>query len=178
MSGDVLVRPVADRDWDAIVEMESAAYTGLGLSEGREALRSRAAASPETCFVLEAGGQAAGYVLALPYPADRYPDLRHSETAAFASPNLHLHDLVVSLPYRGEGMARRLLDHVAGTAHSLGYEQLSLVAVGDSERFWSSQGFTARPGGLTADGYGATAVYMSAPLPVPAPRSSPPHESG
>ncbi|WP_330239245.1 GNAT family N-acetyltransferase [Streptomyces sp. NBC_00525] len=177
MNGDVLIRPAGDRDWDAIADMEAAAYGELGLSEGREALRSRAEVSPETCFVLEADGRAVGYLLALPYPAGRYPDLRQSETTAFVSRNLHLHDLVVAPPFRGGGMARRLLEHVAGTARTHGYEQLSLVAVGDSEGFWSSCGFTAHPRPVTAGGYGSTAVYMSAPVPVHGPRPSPPHES-
>ncbi|WP_329325125.1 GNAT family N-acetyltransferase [[Kitasatospora] papulosa] len=178
MNGNVLIRLIRARDWYAIVELESAAYAELGLSEGREVLESRAQISPETCLVLEIDGRAVGYLLALPYPAGRHPDLHKSESTAFASRNLHLHDLVVSRPLRGRGMAQRLLEHVAGTARALGYEQLSLVAVGDSERFWSARGFTVRPGAVTTGGYDSTAVYMSAPVPLHAPRSSSPYESG
>ncbi|MEU4179362.1 GNAT family N-acetyltransferase [Streptomyces sp. NPDC026589] len=156
--------------------MESAAYAELGLSEGLDALRSRARVSPGTCFVVEADDRIAGYLLALPYPADRYPGLRESETTAFASPNLHLHDLVVSSPFRGRGLARRLLDHLVATARNLGFEQLSLVAVGNSRAFWSHQGFTTRPDVVTT-GYDPLAVYMSLALAAPTPRSSPPTES-
>lgn len=177
MTDDVLIRPVGAGDWGAVVAMESAAYTELGLSEGLDALRSRARVSPGTCFVVEADGRIAGYLLALPYPADRYPDLRESETTAFASPNLHLHDLVVSSPFRGRGLARRLLDHLVATARDLGFEQLSLIAVGNSRAFWSYQGFTARPDVVTTGGYDLSAVYMSIAVTALAPRSSPSTES-
>ncbi|MFE2596816.1 GNAT family N-acetyltransferase [Streptomyces sp. NPDC059396] len=174
MSDDVLIRPIGADDWDSIVAMESRAYAELGLSEGRKVLRSRAEVSPETSFVLEAAGRAVGYLLALPYPADRYPDLRRAEETGFTSRNLHLHDIVVAAAYRRRGMARQLLDHLVGTALSCGYEQLSLVAVGGSERFWSARGFTAHPEVVASGSYSSTAVYMSTPLPIAsAPRVHP-----
>ncbi|MGI5452627.1 GNAT family N-acetyltransferase [Streptomyces sp. CA-249302] len=176
MSGEsVCVRGITDADWDAVVLMESRAYAGLGLSEGREALRSRADASPDTCFVLDVGAQPAGYLLALPYPAFRYPDLERSEpVGAHATRNLHLHDLVIAERLRGRGLGQRLLDHLSLAAGSRGFERISLIAVGRSERFWSARGFTPYPG-VSPGGYGANAVYMSrsmkraADVPVPCP---------
>lgn len=85
MTETVRVRPLADGDWDAVVTLERDAYTGLGLSEGRAALQSRAAASPDTCFVVDVGARTAGYVLALPYPPHRYPDLTRTEADRDAS---------------------------------------------------------------------------------------------
>ncbi|MFJ9034297.1 GNAT family N-acetyltransferase [Streptomyces sp. NPDC102274] len=164
MSDDILMRPIRSGDWDAIVAMEYHTYADLGLSEGREVLRSRAAVSPETCFALEDDSQVAGYLLALPYPADHYPDLRQVETTSFTTRNLHLHDIVVAVTHRRRGMAQRLLKHAIGTARSAGYEQLSLVAVGGSEGFWSARGFTAHPGVVASGSYDPTAVYMCAPL--------------
>ncbi|MFD8810548.1 GNAT family N-acetyltransferase [Streptomyces sp. NPDC059627] len=164
MSTDgVRVRHITDADWDAIAALESRAYTELGLSEGRAALRSRADASPETCFVLDIGAQPAGYVLALPYPPFGYPDLERAEeplVPSRPSRNLHLHDIVVAEPLRGRGLGARLLDHLALAAAARGFERISLVAVGRSEPFWSARGFTAYPG-ISPDGYGANAVYMS-----------------
>ena len=81
VSDVVHIRHITEADWDGIVELESRAYTGLGLSEGRAALRSRAAISPGTCFVLDVGSGPAGYLLALPYPALSYPDLERTEEA-------------------------------------------------------------------------------------------------
>ncbi|MFF7473138.1 GNAT family N-acetyltransferase [Streptomyces sp. NPDC008092] len=167
MSGDgVRIRHIADADWDAITAMESRAYTELGLTEGRAVLRARADASPETCFVLDVGSEPAGYVLALPYPPFRYPDLERAEEPAVVAPdpprNLHLHDIVVAERQRGRGLGQRLLTHLTRTAGARGFERISLVAVGRSEPFWSKRGFTAYPG-ISPGGYGANAVYMSRP---------------
>jgi len=163
VSDTIRIRHITDADWDAIVAMESRAYAGLGLSEGRAALRSRADASPSTCFVLDVGARPAGYLLALPYPAFRYPDLERAEETAALSPssrNLHLHDIVVTEGLRGRGLAQRLLNHLTLTASSRGDERISLIAVGRSEPFWSARGFTAHPG-ISPSGYGTHAVYMS-----------------
>ncbi|WP_046729361.1 GNAT family N-acetyltransferase [Streptomyces humi] len=164
MNGDgVRIRHIDDADWDAVAALEARAYAELGLSEGKSALRSRADASPETCFVLDVGSRTAGYVLALPYPPFRYPDLGRAEESAVTarrSGNLHLHDLVVAERLRGRGLGRRLLDHLTLTAGARGFERISLIAVGHSERFWSARGFTAHPG-IAPGGYGANAVYMS-----------------
>jgi GNAT superfamily N-acetyltransferase len=164
MSGDpVRIRHITDTDWDTIVALESRAYTALGLSEGRAALRSRADASPGTCFVLDVGSRPAGYLLALPYPSFGYPDLARTETPALpvrSARNLHLHDIVVTERLRGRGLGQRLLNHLTLTACSRGFERISLIAVGHSEPFWSARGFTPHPG-ISPGGYGANAVYMS-----------------
>jgi ribosomal protein S18 acetylase RimI-like enzyme len=169
MDDTVRVRRIDDGDWDTVVALEREAYTGLGLSEGRAALQSRAAASPETCFVLDVGSRTAGYVLALPYPLLRYPDLeRTEETATACTPgNLNLHDIVVAPGLRRRGLARHLLHHLTGIARARGDERISLVAVGGTERFWAARGFVPRHGVVPAGDYGADAVYMSKPVPAP-----------
>jgi ribosomal protein S18 acetylase RimI-like enzyme len=174
MADTVTVRHLADRDWDAVVALEHDAYAGLGLSEGRTALRSRAAVSPGTCFVLDLGGRTAGYLLALPYPEFRCPDLGRVEPPApgAATRNLHLHDIVIAPALRRRGLGRHLLGHLTGTARARGDRRISLVAVGGSDRFWSARGFVPHPGVAPADGYGTDAVYMSRP--VPAARPGPP----
>ncbi|MGA4838233.1 GNAT family N-acetyltransferase [Streptomyces sp. G45] len=163
--GPLHIRPVTDHDWDGIAALEAGVYTPLGLSEGRAALESRARVSPSTCFVLTSGHRTAGYVLTLPYPAFQSPDLERAERSAFASANLHLHDLVVAEDFRGRGLARRLLRHLTATARAQRYERISLVAVAGSETFWSARGFTAHREVPLPASYGADAVYMSAPVP-------------
>ncbi|MGV9393608.1 GNAT family N-acetyltransferase [Streptomyces olivaceus] len=185
MDETVRVRLLADRDWDAVVALERDAYSGLGLSEDRAALQSRAAASPDTCFVVDVGPRTAGYALALPYPPHRYPDLARTEDAEPpARPsgpssgsggwgNLHLHDIVVAPGLRRRGLARHLLHHLTGTARARGDERISLVAVGGTEGFWTARGFVAQPGVVPAGAYGGGAVYMSKPVPA-RPSPSPP----
>ncbi|QEV16714.1 GNAT family N-acetyltransferase [Streptomyces alboniger] len=172
MNHEIRTRPVADGDWDGIALLEHRAYHRLGLSEGRAALEAKAHASPATCFALDLSGRLAGYLLALPYPESAYPQLGATDDEPTpTSRNLHLHDIVVAEDLRHRGLARHLLNHLTATARSHGYEQISLVAVGGSETFWSARGFTTGRGAVPPAGYGPTAVYMSMTVPAgPAPR--------
>ncbi|MDX3224880.1 GNAT family N-acetyltransferase [Streptomyces sp. ME19-01-6] len=165
MNDEVRIRHIAERDWDDIAALESRVYTGLGLSEGRVALESRARVSPGTCRALEVGPRLAGYVLALPYPMYRYPELDRPEDTAFPSTNLHLHDLVIAENFRRQGLGRRLLGHLTASARTHGYEQISLVAVGGSATYWSARGFTAHQEVVPPDGYGPDVIYMSRAMP-------------
>lgn len=162
--GGLRIRPLAEGDWPRVAALEAEVYAPAGLSEGREALESRGRASPSTCFVLEAGDRIAGYVLALPYPPSRYPDLERPEERSFTSSHLHLHDLVVADDLRGRGLGSRLVRHLAAAARQ-GYEEVSLVAVGGTESFWARHGFRPDRRVELPASYGENAVYMSGPVP-------------
>ncbi|GJF31188.1 N-acetyltransferase [Kitasatospora sp. NE20-6] len=175
------IRLLREEDWDEVVALEERAYAASGLSEGREALRSRHRASPSTCFVLEHAGGFGGYLLALPYPLFRCPDLSLAEEGAVQEndrgSNLHAHDLVITERARGRGLAPRMMRHLHDTALAAGHRTVSLVAVHRSQAVWAPLGYRARPDvGLPAS-YGAEAVYMAKPLEpavtAPAPGSSP-----
>ncbi|WP_424871812.1 GNAT family N-acetyltransferase [Streptomyces sp. SAI-229] len=129
-----------------------------------EALRSRGRISPRTCFVLEAGDRIAGYLLALPYPRHRYPDLTRPEERAYDSRNLHLHDLVIADDLRGRGLGSRLLRRLTETAARSSFERISLVAVGGTGGFWTGHGFLPEPAAELNGEYGDGAVYMSRPV--------------
>ena len=180
MGEDPIIRGIRSHDWEAIVALESAAYTTLGLSEHQAALESRVRASPTTCFVLEHGSRGrriVGYALALPYPRFRCPGLGESERTAFRSRNLHLHDLVVAEELRRRGLAGRLLGHLESVARALKHQHVSLVAVAGTDVFWSRHGFVPHHEVAAPTHYGAHAVYMSKPLGSP-PYGPPPHHEG
>lgn len=141
--------------------LEADTYTASNLSEEPTALKSRAHASPSACFVLEYEQRIVGYALALPYPLFSYPDPARREEAVFHSRNLHLHDLVIAEPFRRRGLAKRLLRALTATARSKTYEQISLIAVGGSDTFWSANGFRARREVALPRSYGPQAMYMS-----------------
>jgi GNAT superfamily N-acetyltransferase len=164
MTRNVRVRRIADGDWDEIVVLEAATYAARGLSEGRAALESKARVSPATCFALDVGPRLAGYLLALPYPEGAFPGLAQRERVVFASRKLHLHDLVIAEDLRGRGLGKRLFGELTTGARGQGYEQISLVAVGGSDTFWSANGFTARDGIADPAGYGPDSVYMTMTL--------------
>ncbi|MFC3571873.1 GNAT family N-acetyltransferase [Streptomyces yaanensis] len=161
MHHDVRIRNISDADWPGVAALEAGVYTDSSLSEGQTALESRGRASPTTCFVLEFGDRIAGYVLALPYPMFRFPDLTRPEVVVFQSRNLHLHDLVIAESLRGRGLGRRLLRHLTSTARAAEYERMSLIAVGGMETFWAANGYRAHREVRLPLSYGSTAVYMS-----------------
>jgi GNAT superfamily N-acetyltransferase len=157
------VRPVRDSDWPDIAGLEARAYADSSLAEGRALLQSRGQASPATCFVLELGERVTGYVLALPYPMFRCPDLARAEQPALRSRNLHLHDMVVAADQRGRGHGSTLLRHLTRTAGPA-YEHLSLIAVQGKATFWASRGFRVHERVAVPPDYGDNAVYMSRAL--------------
>ncbi|GGN34039.1 GNAT family N-acetyltransferase [Streptomyces fuscichromogenes] len=165
---DTRIRRFREEDWNEVVALEERAYAASGLSEGREALRSRHRASPSTCFVLEHAGGLGGYLLALPYPLFRCPDLSVAEDGAVPEgdqgSNLHTHDLVIAERARGRGLARRMQRHLEETGQAARYRTLSLVAVRGSEALWSRLGYRARPEIVLPASYGTEAVYMAKPL--------------
>lgn len=162
MSAGVRIRHLSERDLAGVGRLETSVYQAIGLAEGEDALRSRAAVSPATCFVLEAGRRLAGYSIALPYPMFEFPDLTRPEGVTDRdSRNLHLHDLVIAEDFRRHGLATRLVRHLEVTAASLTYDRISLVSVAGSAGFWSANGFRACPEVALPVGYRENAVYMS-----------------
>ncbi|MFD8693436.1 GNAT family N-acetyltransferase [Kitasatospora purpeofusca] len=165
LDDELLVRPLAERDWAEVVPLEARAYGESGLSEGGEALRSRHRAAPDYCFTVEHKGEFGGYLLALPYPLGHCPDLSRAESPApLGSSNLHAHDLVVTERLRGRGLAPRLLTFLADTARDRGHTTISLVAVRGSEVLWAPLGYLPHPEVRLPASYGDRAVYMSMPL--------------
>ncbi|GAA2099923.1 GNAT family N-acetyltransferase [Kitasatospora saccharophila] len=166
MSGEFLIRQLADGDWDAVVALEHAAYAADGLSEGREALESRVACSPGTCFVLEQRdtGAVRGYLLSLPYPPLRCPDLAVAEAGAFESDNLHVHDLVLAEELRGRELAANLMEHLQERAAAEGFARISMVAVRGSDILLRFYGYRAHREVAVPASYGRRAVYMSRPV--------------
>jgi GNAT superfamily N-acetyltransferase len=159
-----LIRRITEADWPGVVALEAEAYADTALTEGEAALRSRAAAG--TCLVLDLGGRIAGYVLALPYPRFRYPDLTRPEQTPHCSANLHLHDLVITAPLRRRGLGSRMARRLTDVARTRGFESMSLIAVAGKERFWRANGYRAHPEAHLPAAYGPGAVYMSARLAV------------
>ncbi|MFI9326538.1 GNAT family N-acetyltransferase [Kitasatospora sp. NPDC052868] len=181
MDDDIRIRPLAEGDWDAVVALEAGAYAADGLSEGREALESRGRSSPGTCFVAEHRGRVGGYLLALPYPPMRIPDLslpegpgpaRAATGGGPAAGNLHAHDLVIAEELRGRGLGVRLLDHLLETAREQRFERISLVAVRGTEVLWAPLGYRAHPGVGIPASYGSRAVYMSMAVAAPDEKSN------
>jgi GNAT superfamily N-acetyltransferase len=145
-----------------VVALEAATYQDLGLSESPHGLRSRAGEG--TSFVLEASGTVVGYLLALPYPYGRFPDLAEAEPTPSPGTDLHLHDMAVAPEHRRAGLGSRLAGHLLAVAGDHGYERVSLVAIRGGDGFWGRLGFRPQPAVPAPVGYGPGATYLSRPL--------------
>jgi GNAT superfamily N-acetyltransferase len=155
------VRELSDSDWPMVAALEAATYRPLGLSEDPAMLRSRAGSG--TSFVVALGGTVAGYLLALPYPYGRCPDLTAFDAAGDA-PDLHLHDLNVAAGHRGTGLGSRLVEHLLTAARERAYARVSLVSLQGTGAFWTRHGFSPRPEVPAPTGYGLGATYLSRSL--------------
>ncbi|RKT12060.1 acetyltransferase (GNAT) family protein [Streptomyces sp. 1114.5] len=164
MSEELRIRLLDEQDWDSVVALEHAAYAADGLSEGREALQSRARSSPDTCFVLERHGTVVGYLLSLPYPPLRCPDLGRSEETVHRSANLHVHDLVIAEELRGREVALGFIRHFREQAGEQGFERISMVAVRGADILLRLLGYRAHREVAVPACYGRRAVYMSMPV--------------
>ncbi len=164
MSEELRIRLLNEQDWDSVVDLEHAAYAADGLSEGREALQSRARSSPDTCFVLERHGAVVGYLLSLPYPPLRCPDLGRPEEAVYRSANLHVHDLVIAEELRGREVALGFIRHFREQAGEQGFERISMVAVRGADILLRLLGYRAHREVAVPACYGRRAVYMSMPV--------------
>lgn len=160
----IILRRLADADWDEVVALEARAYAESGLSEGREALRSRGRISPATCFAMEYDGLFGGYVLAFPYPLGQCPELTLAEVSGHASANLHGHDFVITEALRARGQTPHILRQIETEVRSQGFDRISMVAVQRSHVLWRRLGFAVHPEVGVPESYGTGAVYMSKAL--------------
>ncbi|OGN43576.1 MAG: GNAT family N-acetyltransferase [Caulobacterales bacterium RIFCSPHIGHO2_01_FULL_70_19] len=136
--------------------------------EGRGCFANRLALHPQGCFVLEAAGGVAGYMVAYPWRAGEAPALN---TLVEALPDdadlIYLHDLALHPQVRGQGWSRPAVERLAGDARAGGWPSLALVAVNDAAPFWARHGFAVEESPALARklaGYGPGARYMVRPL--------------
>ncbi|MGL4284906.1 MAG: GNAT family N-acetyltransferase [Phreatobacter sp.] len=98
---------------------------------------------PAGCFMLEVGGQAAGYLLSHPWRFGQLPALnallgRLPEIAS----TYYLHDIALLPAARGSGAASTIVAALVSHAAGQGLPNLSLVAVNGSQGFWQRHGFS------------------------------------
>ncbi len=115
------------------------------------------------CHVLECPAGIGGYVISHPWIAGAPPAL---DTLLGALPerpdSYYIHDLALRADARGSGAAGRIVATLAAHATSLGLPGMSLIAVGNSPRFWGRQGFVAVPlPGPKLASYGPASCYMT-----------------
>ena len=111
-------------------------------SEAAEVYAERLALYPDGCFALAGNGGVAGYLITHPWHRAAPPKLGAMLGAIPADADtLYLHDIALLPATRGTGAGRAAVELVLETARAAGFRDITLMAVGGADSFWSSQGF-------------------------------------
>lgn len=143
--GNIVLRTMQAADFDAILAIQAQSYPA-NLIESRDALASRHALSPDTCWVAEHGGEVKGYVFAHPWHGDTPPQL--NQPLARLPPQhdtLFIHDMALCRSTRGRGIAPRLLARLQDKARERGLRFARLVAVQGAQHYWARHGYRPYP---------------------------------
>ncbi len=134
------IQGITASTWPDILQLQQEVYLSVE-PETLDVLQSKWLASPETCFVYQESNRVTGYLLAHSWNSELPPKLFTPLPEGSEGSVLFLHDLAVHKGSSGKGIGRALTDQLVDLAQLKGYEQILLVAVQNSVRFWLKQGF-------------------------------------
>jgi len=149
-------RAMARDDLDFVLDLASRLYPDH--PETRAAFAAKLEAAPEACSVAMRGTEKVGYCVALWSQARRPPKLDEAGYVPAPPLSLHLHDIAIDLPARGQGLVGAALAQLSSFAKGA---KLSLVAVNGTRALWEGFGFAvADIDEAVRATYGRDAVYM------------------
>ena len=164
------VRPMRPDHLGEVARLQRLAYQDQALVEPIEVHASRLRCWPSCCFVAqdEACGLIVGYLVAHPWPRSSSPGLgyimdqtHHINLDPLDGDALHIHDLVVDRPARGQRVAEQLVMSALEAGIALNLTCSTLVAVEGAHTFWARHGFVIE---RDAPEYGHDARLMCRPL--------------
>ena len=117
------------------------------------------------------GERMVGYMISFPWKLGDTPVNNQKFPAVLPEPDcFYIHDIALLPEARGQGISRAMLDEAYQTALQLGFDAVSLVAVGQSGSFWDKVGFVpytqvgSRKLERIRDIYGPGARLMALPI--------------
>ena len=162
-----LVRRMQVDDLSGVLAVQAACYGGA-LLEPAGVMRQRLAAAGDSCWVAQAAGGVAAYLLGYRSAPGCVTALHGEFHPAPQADTLYLHDLAVHPGAAGQGLGLRLFECALQLARVERLAGMALVSVQQSAHFWERQGFVpaelvepAQQVRLAA--YGADAAYMVRP---------------
>lgn len=154
-------RPMTSSDLRDVERVAGTVH--LAHPEDAAVFRERLHLYPMGCLVLDGASVVQGYVLSHPWILGRPPSLNTVlGRLPTAADTFYVHDLALLPGVRATGMATRAVELVAGLAEREGLRTLSLLAVGNSLRFWQRNGFQAVDLGIDLSSYGAADFMIRA----------------
>lgn len=158
------IRPINETMWDDILRIQSDVYYQIE-PEDLHTLRSKWIVSPDCCFVYYKHQTIAAYLLAHAWNSDIPPSLSEPIRFDCHGEILLLHDLAVSDLVKGEGVGRKMVNHLVSLATDRMFREIRLVSIQDSASFWKKFGFVVVENQSLCKSYGKDAVVMQRLLP-------------
>ncbi len=117
------------------------------------------------------GDRMVGYMISFPWKLGDTPVNNETFPADLPEPDcFYIHDIAILPEARGAGISKAMLDDAYQTALRLGFDAVSLVAVGQSGNFWDNAGFVPymqvgpQKLGRVLEIYGPGARLMALPI--------------
>jgi GNAT superfamily N-acetyltransferase len=131
-------------------------------SEDGAVYAERLALYPSGCFTLWQGDQISGYLISHPWHRDSPPALNAMlGSIPMVADSYYLHDIALLPGARGGGSGHAAVDLVLTLARKAGFQDVTLMAVNDADRFWASIGFAYVEDVIsTLNSYGAGSYLM------------------
>ena len=149
---EIVLRPLAVADMPAVLAVQAQCYGDM-LLESSDALASRLALSPDTCWAAALpDGALAAYLFTHPWPEDALPPLDGvlaRDWMLGAALTWFVHDMAVAPVGRGMGLAQRLYAAARDAALADGLRSSRLIAVQSAAVWWRRLGYAT----ITADEY-------------------------
>ena len=141
----------ADMQWRTMSALDLAAVEAIAavvhpdFFETGEVLAERPRLYPNGAHLLEIGERPVGYVLSHPWRSGTLPALNALLGELPANPDTYyLHDLAILAVARRMGAADFIVTALARHAAARDFASMSLIAVNNSEGFWTRHGFVAQ----------------------------------
>jgi GNAT superfamily N-acetyltransferase len=167
---EIVLRPLVAADLPAVLAVQAQCY-GDALLESSEALASRLALSPHTCWTAAlSDGSLAAYLFTHAWPEASLPPWNGRLARDWSDDEAltwFVHDMAVAPVGRGAGIAQRLYAAARDAAIAAGLSSSRLIAVQSAGVWWRRLGYTPMAAGTYAEklaDYGDDAVLMGCRL--------------
>ncbi len=155
----ITIRNIKNSDWTGIMEIQREAYPEF-LAETYEALASKVAVSPDTCYAAIENDIVLGYIITLPCRKGIPPGINTTKDEYVESEELHIHDMAVRKSARGKKIGELLEKHMRENLPVEKYKIISLVAVEGADAYWSMLDYKETVCSKSLEPYGESAKYM------------------